>query len=388
MDTAEKTLEIDITPTLFECNGTGTVVFNFTFWNERTETQLGLNKFDATFTAYTIGNTGINSTGTISVNNTAEVNICTNLAGNYGVIADIEYSRPEYDNRFYYYFNKTIPTVQEDVKLYLLEISYATRADFEVFDENDNPLSGAVYVKIQKYYTGSGTYKTVAMLKPDDNGEDSTFLRFYDTWYRFIVEQDGAVIYVSSATKIIEEDNTIRVPVGAVSGIFEQFENLAVSLTFSNVTRNYTAIFSKTDGTPIKGCLSVVKRKLSGDTFVCEKCEDSTSATLICGVGADNATYTGTFSAEYNSVKEIVKVLEINLGEPLARTFAEDGLFLAMMVFLLLVAVGTFNPQMSIGLGLLGLVLSSLAGFIYISISVLLGLIVLGGYLIFKVRTT
>lgn len=389
MDAVSVTPSLDITPSVFLCNGTGTMIFNFTFWQERTDDKLqNFSRFDGTFTTFAASTRDINLSFSISVNNTAEVGICVNVISDFFLDSHIEYERPEFDKRFYYHYNLNLSSfTAQDIKLYLLEIAFGDEIEFHVTDTGDSPLGNNVYVQIQKYYSGSGTYRTVAMLRPDSNGDDTTFMRKLDTWYRFIVIQENTVLLVSEPRKIFDNEIYIRVSANPLSEILTKFNNLNVGLNFNNITRNYTAVFVDTSGSVIEGCLVVTRKQASGDTVVCSKCETSSSGTLICGIGSVNTTYTGVFYATISGVTQNIKTLAINLADILASKFKEDGLVLVIFVILLMAMIGSWNPAMAIGLSTVGLVITAIAGWWYTTITIVLGIIFLGGYLMFKVRT-
>jgi len=389
MDIFSKAPTINITPSLFLCDGSGTEVFNFTFWQERTEEKIqNFSRFDGTFTAFTSSQRNFNNTFSFSVNNTAEVRICTDVFSGAFLDSHIEYQRPEYDKRFYYHFNLNLSGfTSSKISLYLLEIAFGDQIDFHVTDSVDEPLGDNVYVQVQRYDAGTGTYKIVAMLKPDSNGDDNTFLRKLDTWYRFIVIQENTVLMVSESRKIVDDDVYIRVPSSPLSSIVTEFENLAVSLSFNNITRNYTAIFTKTDGGVIEGCLEVFRKTAKQDTTICRKCENTSSATLICNIGSVNSTYVGTFFATINGITQTVRQLAINLTDGLPQKFKEDGLVLAIFIFMIMVFIGSWNPSVSIGLGVVGLVVAAMAGFFYTTVTIILGIVFLGGYLMYKTKT-
>jgi hypothetical protein len=382
---------LNLTPQFFQCSGGvgEQLIYNFTFWKERTEDQLNNNHsyFAGTFTTYSEGSLQENISSSVSFNATSEVDMCSSSTNpDIRVIANIEYVRPEYDTRFYYFFNSTL-TPNQNIKLYLLEIIYADQVNFHVTDTNDYPLGSNVYVFVQRYFPSTGDYVTVAMLRPDEIGDDATYLRKVDAWYKFIVTQNGETIYVTTPRKITETDVYIRVPLSSLTNILEKFGNLDASITFNNVTRNFTASFVQANGNTVEGCLEVNRLSYGSQTLQCRKCQESSSATLICGIGSVNGTYTASFYATIDSVTRLIKTLEVNLATLQAKVYGEDGLVLSLFIFLLLAFIGLWNPSVAIVFGIVGLIFSAIIGFIYVPITIILGLVFVGGYLAFKTRT-
>jgi len=401
-------------------NTSGTPFINFSFFREMLPTENITGKLEAVFTAWFYGNQNNNKTFNISTNNVSIGTIYLNIFPNdTNFISDamLQYQSDGYNIRNYYYYHANFSNNTQQVPLYLLESQftifgtsstyfnittnitttttnpienqiYGSGIKIKVTDENGNPKKG-VYINIQRYYVGEDLYRTVAMGKTDSNGYDYIYLKKYDAWYRFSVMQNGIVIYQSDRTKISEDTLTLKILPSTVASYLKFYRDIQYTHYFNNLTNDFIVTYVNPSGSIIQGCQYVARRSLNNDSVVCNDCVNSSAGTLICNVGAVNASYVSSFyviaSPPYliSSIWADLSLLE----ETFADYFKSEGLFAAFMI-IGTVTLGTLtNPIIPIIMCIAGLIIAMWAGMFVISAGIFISIVILGGIIIFKLRS-
>jgi hypothetical protein len=279
-------------------------------------------------------------------------------------------------------------SARQDIKLYLLQIALASGISFEVTDETGNAKSD-IYIKCQRYYVGNNAYETVAMGKTDTQGNDYIYLRKYDAWYKFVFEEKGRLIYITSPMKIADDSLTFKIAPDTLAKTLKNYRGIDYTHSFNNVTRNFKVVFDDPSGSIVEGCMYVARRSMGNNTQICDNCTSSTSGTLLCNVGNPNETYISVFyvaGSPPTYISGIIADLSI-LRERLVDKFGTEGLIGAFFIIGTF-AVGTlWNPIVAIVACLVGLIVSMMLGMVYVSWGILITMIVIGGILIFKLRT-
>ena len=112
---------------------------------------------------------------------------------------DMDFSAEYFRENSYFLRNSTLTNVSNNISLYLLSEDIATKF-FLTFKKGTSMIGGAT-VTVQKYFTGLGEYKTVAILLTDDDGE-STMWQEVDSKFKYSIVKDGVLLGVVERVSI------------------------------------------------------------------------------------------------------------------------------------------------------------------------------------------
>jgi len=194
---------------LIQCDATYTrQSLNFTFVDE--DTQLNINGATNATTIetsfkYWLGDGGVYKTYSFQ-NLTSSLNtyqFCINpyepTNFTFKADMDMEFSAVGFRGNTYHLRNSTLNNVSNNISLYLLSENLASKF-FLTFKKGTSSISGAT-VTVQKYFTGFGEYKTVAILLTDDEGE-ATMWQEVDSKFKYSIVKDGTLLGVVERVSI------------------------------------------------------------------------------------------------------------------------------------------------------------------------------------------
>jgi len=241
---------------------------------------------------------------------------CLESSGeNVTLDAFISYGATDYDNREYIIDDGLIGNFTQDIPLYLTLTEITDIVTITVQDQNYDPITGAL-VAIQKWNIGTNTYSTIGMFTTSSTGQGILDLELYSTWYRAVVNYNGAIEEVTDVQKLSSTSWIITVDVG-VDNPYDLFGDISHGLTFDNETNITSFTWLDSSGYTQEGCLVVKNQTSLGQITIEDECVESVSGTvdyLIVGDGSYTA-YGIIFLDGYNQ-SQIVRVLNIQLGIP------------------------------------------------------------------------
>ena len=277
----------------------------------------------------------------------------------------------------------------DNLRLYLLNSSLSTLVIATVVDENDDPLNNSI-LKIQRLYASDGVFRTVEMSRANFNGEAPINIILNTQFYRFFVDQPLGTNIFSSQTETKLTATTIRIVVTPLSGRLDFVTNLnrlATSLTSTrdgnNITFTYT--FADVHGFIADGCLVVEQVRLQGgDITLCNVCDSGSSSTLQCNVNISSGTLHAYGTINTTNPHQLpTNVLDIIITDAL-ETFGLGGVFLAVIIFVSIVGLMTFNISVGVVAAIIALTVTSILGLFVISASTIVALLFAGILIILK----
>lgn len=366
------------------CNGTAglPVLYNFTIYDELDNT-LHNASFKVTFQHW-VGSGDIRNNYSFQniSGGDASYLFCYDYEDDVNVDAVIEYRSDGYDIRNYFLVSNLANSNTQNISLYLLGINYANGITFHVTDPAENPYINA-YIKVQRYDAGTGTYRLVAMGRTDDEGESYIFLRKYDAWYRFLVDYDQSTVYTSEQSQIKADDIYIKIAETTISTLLEIYDTIAYTLDYADY--NYILVYNDASGRVVNGCLRVNRRHQMVLTEICNICEASSSATIMCHAGNSTGSYIATFYIQGSPFKYIAQRID-DITKSLASTVGRDGLIVALILVVSMMLLMIHSPSAALVSGLAGLLFVSALGFVAIPSVIIGGLIIVVMILIFKIK--
>ncbi|MCK5016016.1 MAG: hypothetical protein KAS32_03000, partial [Candidatus Peribacteraceae bacterium] len=306
---------------------------------------------------------------------------------NYTVSVDVTVDATDYTPTYHYIVDTDYSSTGENISLYLLNDTEATLTQLRVLNQDSQPEAD-VYITIQRYDQGTGTYYNVGMALTSDSGTDLAYLKWYDEWYRFIGVKDGAVLFSEGPIKISASPKTFTF--GEAGGSeYEKFRDILYSLTYINETKNFILSYVDPAGTVSSSCLRVIKRNVTKDYSICEICEASNSATLYCNIaGNGNGTYIADYYATGSPRYYIAQLYIYDGVNPTMYDMIgnDNGTGMAIIFAGIIVAFFLITPALGVigmSIGVLGAVA---LGFQPFDMMAFMGLVVVGAAVAWAVQ--
>jgi hypothetical protein len=386
-----------VNPSVFQlCNTTVNKTFvNFTT-NSLTSPYPRVNStFKASF-AYSLSEGGDTKTYTYQDlnSNVSTYAFCSDATSVFYVDGDIEYDATSYALNYYYLSQASLNTSNPtNITLYLQNESLSTITVFKLQDNSQRYLEDYT-IAIQKYDIGTGTFYLVAMTTTDFKGEGVAYLNWYDSLYKFLIyDENMDLVKTTPTAKITSSPLTISVG-DEVTFDSDKFRDFVYNLSYQGSTGNFVLTYTKPSGEVDNVCLHVVKFEGSygeqQEVDICNTCQTSSSATLFCYVnGSGNGTYLANFYATGSFWDG--DWLYAYIGGTFQETIyglldGGDSAFYAFL-FAGIVTFSLFiNPVIAIVALILGILGASALGFTAIQWGEMLGIIFLGGIIIWLIK--
>ncbi|MEB3330850.1 MAG: hypothetical protein VKQ33_16635, partial [Candidatus Sericytochromatia bacterium] len=316
---------------------------------------------------------------------------CISTNRTYYTDADFTFTKDGYKQNHHYYKNARITNNSLQQSLYLLNSTKATTTTIEVINEYQTGLVGK-YVQVQLYDVGGGTFNLVSMAKTNYDGEDTLYLNWYDSLYKFIVlDDDGETILGNFApTKISSATQTLKIT-SETTFDYRKFNQVSYVLYYNNATGNFIATYTIPSGVSINGgCLRVVKSSIFNYSILYDTCINSASGTLSYNLPS---YMNGTFHAIFYVNGSVAELSRVEVFRQVRETIYENLLQIDATAYMIILFAGivllfVFSPVMAVVGGIAGWLLGSALGLITItSTYVLIGFITIALVIAWKVRT-
>jgi hypothetical protein len=303
----------------------------------------------------------------------------------------IQYYKTGYKDRTYYIYTK-INNSTTGANLYLLDENLGNVIIVYVRDENGNKVQNAI-VKIQRYYVGSNSYKTVAQVKTDYEGKGVTFLRVNEIYYRFIIEKNFVVLRETEPTIITCTAGgcppypvTLSISEQMPAKYFLYLGKVAYSCQLNEETNILKCTVDDTSQLMQKARLLVEQKGALKFDTLCDNICESSACTLTCDLGnRTNKLYRYLLFAYFSEPPVVLeqKILDYLTG---IIFWGSQGLLMGFILVSTLFFVGIWNPVVAMIFAFLGIIVGYVLGMIPVSAFSLVGLGLAIGILIYKMR--
>jgi hypothetical protein len=390
---------------LVQCRGAYTIqALNFTFYNEYSQSNINAANNKTTiysFYKYWLGDGSVyknysfqNITSTI---NNYTFCISPYLPNNYTFKTnmDMEFYAEGFRESKYYLRNSTLTNTSNNILLYLLPEDYATKF-FLTFKYGTEIVSDAT-VTVQKFFTGLGMYKTVAILLTDADGK-ATMWQEVDKTFKYSIVQNGVLlgeverVSICSATPC-----SLNIMITtAIDSAFEAYDeyysaNVLSNLSYNKTTNMVTYSFIDISGLANYFRLEVKQVKLNSvGATICDVTSYSSAGTLYCNLTG----YDGDFFATgyiSRSPEKVDKILSFIIDDDVLGNLGVTGVFIVMILIITLVigaaVISRGNPTtvlFVLGMSILGTKLIGLFPFSWVVVVTLEVLII---FMIIKIKT-
>jgi len=368
---------------LTNCSTITTRALNFSFYNTTGTTN---TLVDATMVGNVI--TDLYGSYNLSWESSTNSSICINPSGASTVVtSQYQFTIPGCGTRNYY-LDTTLSNATQNINLYC--DSGTTQVTFNVKDENDDDVSN-VFIYIQKYDVGTNTATTTEIIKTDTNGQAVGNIIKFTQPYKFILIYNGVVVLEESPQYIMLDSKTFRINLGA-STYFTNFDIVqgvtCSDVSFTNSTTSFSYTWLDPTGNVTQACLEVYLQSNTASTLVNSSCSSSAGGTLTViippPVGSNSYVATGSIYIGSNKfVCGTSKSASFDVGW---KDYKNEGLFLSFLLIVFLITVGLWNPVVAIFLMMIGIVLLNILGLFHLGWEWLVGFVLLGGIVMWKMR--
>ena len=282
----------------------------------------------------------------------------------------------------------------------MLTTGDAAAMDLTVWDSNGVNYPDVI-IKIDKFFSGTGTYGTVAAPKTSSAGTTNTYLKLYDTKYRFTLLSNTTTLAVKDERTIgtqiltLQADPTIDVP-------SLDYWTMSSSCDYDNQT-----FFLKCDYNDDSGYMESIKLEVFriASLSVSYPCTNTSttipSGYITCTVGNISTAWdykysliatltTGdTWVLKTEFLSEGVGGVSLIFGncrESDNLLGCQEGLFLAFLLVLGSAMFAFYSPPAAIGMATVGFVLCWAIGLIALSITTVFGLVFVGVVALYSMR--
>lgn len=373
-------------------NSSHEIVAEFPVLTEPNKTAFGFSDMNANATFESIFNLWIdNRTNAkelnIDVTNQSLLRICAFPTGiNWSADAEINYFASGYDQRQHYLRQEALNNTNIfNRTLFLIGNADGTPITFEVLDENDEGLQNH-YIEVERKDFITSLYDLVAIGKTDSDGKSTISLEQTDAFYRFKIFNYNNLLKTTQDTQIVVTE--LEIPVtGATQGeLRKKFGDIAYTLEFDNSSKMYILSFADPNSEMKQGCLRVVEYAFNSEGVIYDECLPGSSGAINFTIPDNTSSYSASFYASINPTSLIDTVYN-NFTTGLAQTIGAEGVVMALLFVMTLALIGSWNPAVAVGFGVLGIIVSALMGILIISLAGIIGLIIVGAFFAYKMRT-
>jgi len=358
---------------------------NFSLKDEGNLTAV-IGDIDASFTIWR--NASMKRSYSFDMNSANNHSICIFPENTtYLVDATIVYFDTDYKTRSYYLYHANVSNTTQNIDLYLLLDSLDSVVTITVKDAYGNTEPN-IYMKIQRYYPSTGTYRTVSIRKTDQTGQTIAYLVPYDVFYKFILEDAGTVVEDITAAPILSTTLTLIIRAEIIVDYYKYYDTIAYLCNYVNATKTISCTATDTTGIMMSGRLRVYRIGALANEEICDESETSTSFTIGCDLGDNaNGTYVYKFWANVTLPKTMgIPLVEGFITVTTAVVFGLTGVFVGFIVVGTSAMIGIWNPTVSILMTLTSLGVMTLIGMIPLSLLGLFSAILVGIIIIWRLK--
>jgi len=290
----------------------------------------------------------------------------------------------DYPKRRYYLVDETLNNESIDTTLYMLKRSEGTDVQFELLDQDLNPLKQHL-IRVERVFPSQNTTRTVSMLKTGSQGKGSTFIDTDEKYIFTVFDTDGELIQQIGPQTITSNPTTLEVE----PDVEPSFAYLVNRVRFSDLAENNGSVsvsfVSETER------LNNISLKVYEETLFNRKLLDSDSSSDVQG----QLTVSNFNASEQKIFYEVEGVFgddKINLRTGGFGTqtsdYGDTGLLMSLFMVVTITLTGVkLGPEHAIGLGVVSIFVAGFTGFLAISQSALISVTALGAVLIWRMST-
>lgn len=354
----------------------------FYIYNETEQTNLSADDFDI-FVSYQLS-TGHNKNFSYNLGSSEHYNFCIapNNAVYTNVDIEVRYERAGFGTRYYISNDQTINNQTQNISLYMLPTADRTDITINIVDEYDEPLQGYI-VEAYKYDTGTNSYIFVGAKQTNVNGI-SVFDLDVTYEHSFVVKKESTTVYTATKMQLTETEYTFRITSELPPNIIFDLGKLDYSIIWGGPTGivaflNYSDYnFNVVD----QVCLKVTKHNITNHNILVNNCSTADINVLTYGIDNQSGQYVASVYVISSSDGKEYYVDSATLENIVEEwTLFDASVLIGVILFMgTLFMIGlTQSVELAFILLAVGFIVFWKLGFVMISLSALMGFIVMLG---------
>jgi hypothetical protein len=299
------------------------------------------------------------------------------------------YKNSSYSDRNYFSQGNTYSNTTTTVNLYSLSFLNSTNIYYTIYNTNKVPLSNVI-VNVLRYFPATGLFQTVAYGLTGYDGNVMIPLKLYE-YYQYVITSNGVSITSTGSSQLSSITQQIYAsPLNYIS-LFDYIDGVYASCNIINTTTTKAISCTVNDqsGRMTYSSLTVkMMRPANYTVTVCSVNGTTGTYTLVCDLlQYQNKTLYYSFVGNFQGTPATTNVLSagtISWGSALVQ-WGMMGVFLAMLIVITMFFGGlSSGPDVSIALGSIGILISSLLGLINIGWGNTIPLLLASAIIIYK----
>jgi len=299
---------------------------------------------------------------------------------------EIRYYADDYAQRLY--FTSITGSDTQNISLFLLNESIGTIKLIEVVDQNDEKI-GNVTISMLRHFIDCNCFEVVEMAKSSEQGNTFMFTELYTASYKYYLSYAGVNRLMTDTFRLDTRTLYFKIDL-QTSGLTNYWETFGVSTAIAvNQTTNIWDYSWTNAKSGVTQANLVVKRvDIYGETIISNQSQSSSSGSLSFNQTAYE-DLAGEFIGEgYVTIGGEDTLLErISFAYKSAHeTYGLSGVLLTLIILGVVASIGFYNPSVSIGMLIVGMVITSTMGFLAISVVWLIGTVIAGLVMIMSIE--
>lgn len=336
---------------LVQCNGTyPTKWLEVQFFQENNFTTIpsGDVEFDVTFDLW---NENVIRNVSYGLSGNTTYSFCLNPSwATFQANASAQYQDlPTFEQRTYYLNNVSVSNATTDLDLFLLDEAFTDLVTITVRQSGD--LLQDAFVKVLRWYPELNQYRTVEIVKTDNEGKSPAYIDLYDVFYKFIVEKDLATLLETQQALISNENIELTVPNTNQPEYFPTKNGVGFDCTTSNTTSTATVscVFTDTRNLMTNGCLTITQLGILESVVLSDTCATTAAGVIgyVINPKEPELNYQYMFYGKFSNDESKTIIFEIGTWEAdTSQPLGDDGLFFMFLLYLTMVGFGLAFPRM------------------------------------------
>jgi len=310
----------------------------------------------------------------------------------YNLDSVSKYSYQDHVVQYHYIenFNLTNESIPQLIKLYDLATAKSTSFLVNYQDENYIYVENAV-IDVWRRYVGDGVFFSVEHGKTDASGQTRLHLVTEDIIYKFLVWQDGELVYTSPEYLALCQATpcqiNLRKTTDESEGLSER-DNLLYDYDFNETTRTASFTFATKDNTQTEINMTIYSSNQYENDTACSTTLTTSGGQIDCIIPFEfaNTSYQTIITRD----GQYFGTAFDSLAPKSMDIFGYTGLILTAIAYLLLALMGISSGIATIIFGIIGLVFMGIiqifeSGNVFGMASAIIWLIVAGVIIIIKI---
>lgn len=287
------------------------------------------------------------------------------------------------------YYTTLVPYSAQNISLYVVDEAISQFYVATLNDQNINKVANAT-VQLLRYYVDTNTYIVVEMATTNTNGEAIIRVVPNTIYYKLYFIKDGKIL-TTTPSKLISATGSYTINLkGSIISSYVYGGTLYKNLSYNNNTNTFVLAWSDSNNIVTQGCMIVRENDNAITTILYDSCASGAVGSIPYTLAPynENNTYTANAWLKTSTQYSDYAVGSLFIGKAsVLHVFGLIGVLIAVLFVIAFALIGGENgTRGTIISGILAILLLGIFGVIAYSPSVFIGIIIIGGIIVYKIR--